>query len=119
MAAHGTQYLSPFFISTPHVAQAFGMLGVPVIGVTDESSLIRRRLFSVNFVGNETLCFGFRIVDQSFCATHSATGATAQAQVDVVSESRIASSLINRHDPSRCSKNHRLEKGPWVIQSSK
>jgi hypothetical protein len=114
-----TQYVSAVFITTPHVAHALGIFGTRANGAGRESSLICRRLFSVNLVGDEVSLFGLRIVDQSFRATHSATGATARAHVDVVSERRIASSLIKRHDPSRCSKNHRFENGLWVIQSSK
>jgi hypothetical protein len=117
--AHETQYLSPLSISTPHVAHALGIFGTLATGGASESSLIRRQLFSVNLVGNEVSLFGFRIVDQSLCATHSATGATARAHVDVVSERRIASSLIKRHDPSRCSKNHLFANGLCIIQSSR
>src|SRR3982750_580432 len=98
--------------SAPQTSHIFARDGAGFFAITNVfplPSLLRRCVRGVGRFGSFLVDFPAEI--HSACATHSAIGATARAQVEAVPESCLAKDPISLQFPFLCSKNQSRLRG--------
>jgi hypothetical protein len=113
------QYFVCRFIPTPQILHNEGGSEIGLVYASVKMPFASRFRVCVSRVARTSVRARFDVIDQSDRAIPSAKGATARAQMSDVSDSLLASELINRQFPSRCSKNHSRRKGARLNQSNR
>src|SRR5215472_14999924 len=101
----------PLIPSTPHISQIFPRRGNVFLSMTNSCPLPSLRRRCVRRVGRVGSFFDASTELHRASATHSATGATARAQVGAVSDSFSVSEDMSLAFPLGCSKNHSRLRG--------
>jgi hypothetical protein len=113
------QYFDVGLIPNPQILHNEGGSEIGLVCASVKMPLASRFRLCVNRVAGPSVRARFDVIDQSDRAIPSAKGATARAQMSDVSDSLLASELIKRQFPSRCSKNHSRCKGARLNQSNR